>query len=604
MSTSCSNSLLLVCACACVAACGSNYDLETSYAYAPADAASGPGGGFQFTGDATTSADTGSSDRSPSDTVEPQHGGDAADSAADASANPAPTDVAAPSDDAAPANPACSGFTCATPADCPASLGGAPGSCTLVVCAQGCCVATQAIAGSSCDDGDPCTVQDTCVAGACSGVAKSCDDGLDCTVEGCVADGTCQSSVQAGFCRIDGACVAIGTVAAGGPCMTCQPAIAADKWTQTPGCCLTATDCPAAGPCDKALCDPSTGKCSIAKNAGCCESDAQCDDGNACTTETCSAATGACTYVPKVCADPNVCQQAACDPQTGSCKAALKPGFCFIGGQCVPGGNADPWKKCMRCIPGQAPDQYTAAVGQTCDDGNVCTATDVCAANGSCVGVKKASCCSADADCVAPAPCVASECDVQVHVCIEKPKPACCASGVCCHVPTHSIQSAGALCPGGPLAVQYQCSGTTINKRETHPGCDGKSANGCGSSAANNYQSSWTKLKDCPAGYVCKAAASGQQPTCEKTQTSGGSCKGICGTYDATRACQCDSECGSYGDCCADHGALCGGNGCGATASATCKGACGKYTTGAACQCDAACKTFSDCCSDYKVCGC
>ena len=37
----------------------------------------------------------------------------------------------------------------------------------------------------SCDDGDPCTVGDTCIQGSCSGIVDQCDDGDPCTDDSC-----------------------------------------------------------------------------------------------------------------------------------------------------------------------------------------------------------------------------------------------------------------------------------------------------------------------------------------------------------------------------------------------------------------------------------
>jgi hypothetical protein len=48
--------------------------------------------------------------------------------------------------------------------------------------------------GPPCDDQDPCTVADACVAGACVGAPKSCDLGSECTVGQCVA-GACEYAI-------------------------------------------------------------------------------------------------------------------------------------------------------------------------------------------------------------------------------------------------------------------------------------------------------------------------------------------------------------------------------------------------------------------------
>ncbi len=520
----------------------------------------------------------------------------------------------APTPDAGPTAPEDTGPTCQTApctaaSDCPASMGGGAGSCTLVLCSEGCCVATQALDGSGCDDGDPCTTGDTCAAGSCKGTATDCDDQLDCTKDACGSDGKCTHTIAADKCLIDEVCVATGAAAKTSVCLTCQPGADAEKWTKNPGCCMADADCPAANPCQTTACDVATGKCSVKLKAGCCQSDQQCDDGNACTLQTCDKATGKCAYVAKTCADPTVCEVASCDAKTGDCAAAIKPGFCKIGGQCVPTGNADPFKKCMRCDPAKSTKAYTAAAGKACDDGNVCTTSDTCAADGSCKGAAKKGCCAADTDCKAPSACVISTCDLKVNVCIESAKKFCCDKGTCCSVPTNQIKGPGSKCPGGPIAVEYKCDGSNVMHREVHPGCDGVGGEGCSSDPKYVYRAPWYKKSACPPGQVCKSQDINQQPACEK-QTGGGgptgdkSCKGLCGKYDKARPCQCDTSCGKYGDCCADYAALCSGNGCGVDPNKTCQGKCGNYTKGAPCQCDALCAKYGDCCSDLKACGC
>ena len=47
---------------------------------------------------------------------------------------------------------------------------------------------------------------------------------------------------------------------------------------------------------------------------------------------------------------------------------------------------------------------------------------------------------------------------------------------------------------------------------------------------------------------------------CGNLQTVCSGCFGRCGNYDSTQSCQCDSLCGSYGDCCGDYSLKCIGN--------------------------------------------
>jgi len=51
-----------------------------------------------------------------------------------------------------------------------------------------------------CDDGDPCTHDDTCSEGNCSGTAYTCDDDNPCTADMCNSDGTCSHTNVEGAC--------------------------------------------------------------------------------------------------------------------------------------------------------------------------------------------------------------------------------------------------------------------------------------------------------------------------------------------------------------------------------------------------------------------
>ncbi len=71
----------------------------------------------------------------------------------------------------------------------------------------------------SCDDDNPCTENDRCQSGACLAAEKDCDDGNDCTNDSCqMSDGSCQHLAHTGVCDdqdpctlddscVDGACL-------------------------------------------------------------------------------------------------------------------------------------------------------------------------------------------------------------------------------------------------------------------------------------------------------------------------------------------------------------------------------------------------------------
>jgi hypothetical protein len=77
-----------------------------------------------------------------------------------------------------------------TPTVCAAAtMCKAPGVCDV---STGVCSQLNLVDGTPCDDGNMCTVVDTCVAGACSsGAARNCDDSNICTTDTCVAGTGC-----------------------------------------------------------------------------------------------------------------------------------------------------------------------------------------------------------------------------------------------------------------------------------------------------------------------------------------------------------------------------------------------------------------------------
>ncbi|HLT37371.1 MAG TPA: hypothetical protein VK034_13855 [Enhygromyxa sp.] len=100
----------------------------------------------------------------------------------------------------------------------------------------------------------------------------------------------------------------------------------------------------------------------------------------------------------------------------------------------------------------------------------------------------------------------------------------------------------------------------------------------------------------CPAGADCQLgdfngdwAADVIATFPEQLEADPNSCSGSCG--GSAGNCWCDESCAQYGDCCADHGAICiSGN--------TCEGSCGGAAAG--CYCDELCTQYGDCCSDFQ----
>ncbi len=190
--------------------------------------------------------------------------------------------------------------------------------------------------GTLCDDGDLCTTESTCQAGACVGAPIVCPSAGPCEKAGVCdpATGICAAPTGApdGVPCDDGSLCTKGDVCKAGKChgmiIPCGP----------PG------SCQAAG-----VCDPVTGLCSFSA----LPDGSTCSDGNACTGK-------------------DVCKGGVC--YGGAALVCPPAGPCQDAGICKSEGDV------ASCVPGPP-----SANGTPCDDGNLCTDKDVCK-SGTCVG--------------------------------------------------------------------------------------------------------------------------------------------------------------------------------------------------------------------------
>ena len=273
-----------------------------------------------------------------------------------------------------------------------------------------------------CDDKDACTDADVCKDGACAGaavnVAVKCDDGDACTADACdKALGCTHKSVTGGSCEDGNPCTINDTCDAGkcsaGPnnciCTTdlgcaakedgnaCNGTLFCDK-SKLPYACnvnpATVIKCDESvnGPCQTNSCDPSTGLCKLLKKPN----DLPCDaDDNVCTQND-KCADGQCQAgLVQVCDDKNACTNDTCDtksgckftPNTDACDAdgnACTEGDACAAGSCVSGKakNCSDNETCTKdgCDPATG-TCTTTPLEQVCDDANACTNGDVCGLN-------------------------------------------------------------------------------------------------------------------------------------------------------------------------------------------------------------------------------
>ena len=226
--------------------------------------------------------------------------------------------------------------------------------------------------GEDCDDGQYCTVDETCLAGACQG-----GQDRDCSAS-CI-DGSCNENQDR----------CVGTnLDAGTPCddgLYCTENDACDGQ----GSCLgDARDCSGLDDdCNQGVCDDQADACTAvpANQGGPCDDGLYCTDGDSCDAGVCTAGG------PRDCSGvtTNPCENGVCRENQARCQATDRP------------------------------------AGTPCDDNIACTTPDECDGNGNCVGVPDdTSCvagycrpeCSSSADGCMPAPIISVDCPDAVQV--------------------------------------------------------------------------------------------------------------------------------------------------------------------------------------------
>src|SRR5207253_2908351 len=175
--------------------------------------------------------------------------------------------------------------------------------------ATGVCCSPARSDGTTCDDGNACTRNDTCQAGTCTGREPVVCSAADQCHEAGVCDpgtGVCSTPAKNDGSACDDRYA--GRRDEKGQAGTCTG--------REPVVCSAADQCHEAG-----VCNPATGVCSNpTKSDG-----ATCDDRNACTRNgTCQA--GTCTgREPVVCSAADQCHEAGvCNPATGACSTPAK----------------------------------------------------------------------------------------------------------------------------------------------------------------------------------------------------------------------------------------------------------------------------------------
>ena len=258
--------------------------------------------------------------------------------------------------------------------------------------------------GTPCDDGNACTINDTCINGVCAGTPLVCDDGNSCTTDscdpatGCVYTNNSSPCDDLNPCTINDVCIngiCKGTPVIcddGDPCTDddCVPGVGCvfinnssacddgDPCTENDQCvngvCQgTPIDCDDGNPCSVDECLPD-GSCSHTFSDGC-----PCDDGSLCTINDVYL-NGVCAGTPIICDDGNSCTTDSCDPATG----------CVYTNNSSPCDDLNPCTINDVCING-----ICKGTPVICDDGDPCTDDD-CVPGVGCVFTPISSCYTVD----------------------------------------------------------------------------------------------------------------------------------------------------------------------------------------------------------------
>ncbi|MSP92862.1 MAG: hypothetical protein EXR79_13830 [Myxococcales bacterium] len=311
-------------------------------------------------------------------------------------------------------------------------------TCALAGCnaKTGACAPEPKGDGTPCDDGSKCTGKDACDSGECDGKKVDCNDGNPCTADTCDKGSGCKS-VNTQLACSDGNACTFGDVCEDAKCLTGGP-----------------ENCDDGSPCTTDGCDPKSGctHASVLNNGKPCDADQ-----NACSVGD-SCASGACKPgKATACDDGTPCTQDTCDPVSGQCAAlpVAANSLCSDGSACTTGDACDGKGTCAAkatvcnddisctldaCDPlsGQCGSVQMKA-GSGCEDGNPCSGGDTCDAAGVCKAGGKNGCDDGS-------PCTADTCQ---------------GGTKCTATPTAGACDDGSVCTSGDICANGVCGAST-----------------------------------------------------------------------------------------------------------------------------------------------
>jgi len=213
----------------------------------------------------------------------------------------------------------------------------------------------------NCNDGNPCTVGDTCKQLVCLGHAeKDCNDDNPCTDDFCTVEKGCVHEPNQAGCE-DGDPCTHGDFCEMGSCQTGAPLNCNDGNECTDDFCTPDSACPAG-----TISNPDA-----TTDVACCHVELNCDDGKSCTKDRCDKTFG-CTH-ESLCEEPN---NPLCTKQ--GCRCGLTTVCTDTADNCKVGflGDLD-----GTCLCG---NENACENGAVCCNGKCCAAGLMCCNNGTC----------------------------------------------------------------------------------------------------------------------------------------------------------------------------------------------------------------------------
>jgi hypothetical protein len=443
------------------------------------------------------------------------------------------------------------GDLCQTAKDCKAG-----DVCNTVACLSGKCAFLPTSA--PCDDGNACTLADTCQGGGCkAGSAKNCDDGNPCTDDAC-AQGVCLSVANTGTCNDNNACT-LSDACAKGLCVPGAPKVCNDD-----------------NVCTSDGCDPQTGSCTATANTAGCDDKNPCTQGDACQGGSCQAGT------PVSCDDGNLCTNDACDVKTGKCSFTNSTAPCSDGDACTQGDG---------CVSGAC----LSGTPKVCDDSNPCTNDGCDGATAACKNLPNAATCTDGDACTIGDGCTGGACKAGAgKVCADADT---CTNDTCDSSSGNCVFKAITGC-GGNCQTPADCKDSNVC---TDDACvNGKCAFPANTAACEDGNG--CTLGDVCAGGGCKSGSAkgcddGNPCTTDACSPQTGGCSSVANTApcDDGNACTAGDLCGSS-KCQPGKPTVCNdGNVCTDDACDPTTGACKAVANTASCDDSNACTTGDIC---------